>query len=427
MKIKSEVLRSLIKRVDIVAKDGRSLQLGTIKAKNNLYLQAMCSSPDETVHTVINLPLNQEQNGDEFATVIRSKEFIIADCVASLSDEDVSIEMKGTKLEFSNKISNVTIDTLLGSVNAINTDSTNTKFSLEVNREAFLAALKDASRYQGDDSLANVVMHVKKESIIISSANQCAISYATVGCKVTPGPKWEDACASYTPVNEEEEAGCDTAVPGIFISYLVSALSLSSAERVYMIVDNKYLYLRYDGYSIISVRLSERFSKLNVIRANVELPSSECFAVEKASLEAAVKLLRKRLDLNKELSAGVGIHLTLKKGVLVLSIADNKVMVPVVESSSKGITYEMYISPALLESAINICKPGNILIKKSEACKNGFICANGSVKDGFADKAVRTMIMRLHDDQSRQQEARFASGLTEKEAKQKEEKKDGVE
>lgn len=413
MKIKSNALRNLIKRVEIVAKDGWNLHLSGVQSKAGPFLQALCIAPDETIQTIVNMPLEDGQ--PDFQATIKSKEFIIADGVASLSESNVSIAVDGSKLVSSNEVSTMTIDMIEAEVKGVKADKGNSKYSLEMNREDLLAILKSASRYLDDNYLPNVVLHVKERSITASGTNRNAVGYAMAECVVQPGTTWDDACASYKPASPDEAPGCDTAVPGIFISYLISALALSNANKVSLIVDNKYLHLRYDGYSIISVRLSERIPQINMFWNIVEAPAEECFAVEKSRFEAAVKLLRKRLDINKHLSANVGIHIAICKKNLEVSVAGNKVQVPVVESSG-AISYEMYVTPAYLESAIAACKAGNILIKKTAACENGFICANGTVKDGFSPKTSRTLFMMLDTNVAKQSEARFASGIIEDDA-----------
>ena len=123
------------------------------------------------------------------------------------------------------------------------------------------------------------------------------------------------------------------------------------------------------------------------------------------------------MDINKALSANVGIHLTINKKSLEVSVAANKVKVPIVESSGK-VSYDMYVTPAYLLTAIEACKAGNILIKKSAACEKGFICANGTVKDGFSAKVSRILFMMLDAKVAQQSEARFASGNTKEDAKE---------
>lgn len=414
MRIKSNVLRSLIKRIDIVAKDGWNLQLSTIQVKTGIFLQALCMAPDETVQTIVNMPLEDGESG--FRAAVKSREFVIADGVAALSEKDVSIAAEGSKLVFSNDISTMAVDMVEAEVRGVNADKKNSKYSLEINKEEILTILKNAIRYLDDNRSPNVVLHVKERSITASGTNCNAVGYAMAECMVQQGTKWDDACASYKPLSPNEAPGCDTAVPGTFVSFLIGALTLSNAGNVSLIVDNKYLHLRYDGNSIISVRLSERIPQLNRFWSIVEAHAEECFAVEKSRFEAAARLIRRRLDLNKALAASVGIHLTIHKGCLELSVADNKVQVPVVESSSKP-SYDMYVTPMYLESAIAACKAGNILIKKTPTCEGGFICANGTVKDGFSLKASRTLFMMLDTNVARQSEARFASGIVKDDAK----------
>lgn len=416
IKINSQALINLIKGIDIIAKEGWNLQLSTASASKGKFLQALCIAPDETIQTVVSTPLENDQ--PDFAAIIKSKEFVIADGIAALSKSDVHVDAKGSKLVFSNDMCNIAMDMVTAEVKRVAVKKECCKYSLEIERTELLDILKHAIRYLNDDTTPNVILHVKERSITASGTNRNAVGYATADCMVQQGAKWDEACSSYEPVSPEEAPGCDTAIPGKFVSILISALSLSKANRVSLIVDNKYLHLRYDSYGIISVRLSERIMKLNMFWNIVEAPAEECFAVEKSCFEAAVKLICRRLDINKALSANVGIHLTINKKNLEVSVAANKVQVPIVESSGK-VSYDMYVTPAYLLTAIEACKAGNILIKKSAACEKGFICANGTVKDGFSSKVSRILFMMLDAKVAQQSEARFASGITKEDAKEK--------
>lgn len=415
IKINSQALINLIKGIDIIAKEGWNLQLSTASASKGKFLQALCIAPDETIQTVVSTPLENDQ--PDFAAIIKSKEFVIADGIAALSKSDVHVDAKGSKLVFSNDMCNIAMDMVTAEVKRVAVKKECCKYSLEIERTELLDILKHAIRYLNDDTTPNVILHVKERSITASGTNRNAVGYATADCMVQQGAKWDEACSSYEPVSPEEAPGCDTAIPGKFVSILISALSLSKANRVSLIVDNKYLHLRYDSYGIISVRLSERIMKLNMFWNIVEAPAEECFAVEKSCFEAAVKLICRRLDINKALSANVGIHLTINKKNLEVSVAANKVQVPIVESSGK-VSYDMYVTPAYLLTAIEACKAGNILIKKSAACEKGFICANGTVKDGFSSKVSRILFMMLDAKVAQQSEARFASGITKEDAKE---------
>lgn len=413
MNIKRGILENLIKRIGIVAKDGWNLQMATKQVRSGLFLQALCMAPDETVQTIVNMPL--ESGEPDFRKTIKSKEFIIIDGLAALSENDVAIDIKGSKLKFSNDVSTMEVDVVASEVKGANADKSNSKYSLEINKDEFLEILKNVIRYANSNFYPNVILHVKERSITVSGLDSNAVCYAKAECLTQPGAKWDEACSAYEPLTPDEKPGCDTAVPTMFISYLISALALSSANSVSLIVDSKYLHLRYDNYSIISVRLCERILKVNKFWSVVEAPPEECFAVEKFRFEAAVRLLRKRLDLNKALAANVGIHLTVHKKALVVSVADNTVQVPIVESSDHP-TYDMYVAPAYLDFAIAACKAGNILIKKIPAYEQSFICANGTVKDGFSPKASRTLFMMLNMNTAQQSEARFASGTVKEDA-----------
>ncbi len=406
--INNQSLINLIKGIGIIAKDGWNLQLSSAQAATGKFLQALCIAPDETVQTVVTTPLENDQ--PDFAAIIKSNEFIISEGIAGLSKSNVHIAAKESKLIISNDMSTIAVDMVKAEVKGVAVNKQNCKYSLEMDRIELLEILKHAIRYLNDDVTPNVILHVKEQSITASGTNRNAVGYARADCKVQPGDKWDEACASYEPISSDEKPGCDTAIPGKFVSYLISALSLSKVNRVNLIVDNKYLHLRYDGYSILSVRLSERIMKLNMFWDIVEAPAEECFAVEKSRFESAVKLIRRRLEINKALSANVGIHLTIRKKSLEVSVAANKVQVPIVESSGK-ISYDMYVTPSYLETAIDACKAGNILIKKSAKCEKGFICANGSVKDGFSLKVPRILFMMLDAKIAQQSEARFASGV----------------
>jgi len=408
IQIHSQLLIDQIKRIGIIAKDGWNLQLSTAQAKTGKFFQALCMAPDETVQTVVNMPL--EDNQPDFAATIKSNEFVIADGIAALSKSDINIAAKGSKLVYSNDMSTIAVDMVEAEIKRVAINMQYCKYSLEMDRTELLEILKHAIRYLNDDISPNVILHVKERSITASGTNRNAVGYAMADCVTRHGAKWDEACASYEPASPKEAPGCDTAVPGKFVLFLISALSLSKVNRVSLIVDNKYLHLRYDGYSIISVRLSERIIKLNMFWNVVETPAEECFAVEKSCFEAAVKLICRRLEINRALSANVGIHLTIHKKALEVSVAANKVQVPIVESSGK-VFYDMYVTPAYLMTAIEACKTGNILIKKSAACENGFICANGTVKDGFSAKSSRTLFMMLDANVAKQSEARFASGI----------------
>ena len=363
-----------------------------------------------------------------FKKTVKSKEFIIVDGVVALSENDISIDAKGSKLIFANELSTIAVDMLETEVKGISADKSNSKYSLEISRDALLEILKISICYIDDNLWPNVVLHVKEQSITATGTNGNAIAYAKAECTVQPGAKWDDACAAYVASiksnapTQNDMPGCDTAIPATFITYLISALTLSNASSVNLIVDNKYLHLRYDANSIISVRLSSKIPPVNSFWSIAETPPEECFAVEKSRFEAAVKLIRKRLDINKAVGANVGIHLTTHKKAFEISVADNNVQVPIVESSAHP-SYDKYVAPAYLESAISACKAGNILIKITPGYEKFFICANGTVKDGFTPKAPRILFAMLNPDTAKQSEARFASGKEIEKKDAKEEKK----
>lgn len=406
--VESEVLRAMIRRVGVISAQDRSLIVRSVKGKNGQFVQLVCASPDETVETVITAPAKEADEGTE--AVINSADFALADCVASM-EETVTIKVSDKKdcVDFSGKGANVSVRALSGNVTFVNPDPENGRLSLEIDREKLLSLLKNTLKFVGDDEkVRNVLLHAKEQSLTAYGCNGNCLCYATAPCRVTPGKKWEEACGQHALL-EGEAPGCDTAIPGTFVSCLVSALSISGAQTVSAVLDNKYLFLRYDENSILGVRLSARYIQADKFRLLMDQASASCLAVEKSALEGAVRLLKKRLgaERNDSMKRSLSIHLHSGGGKLTASVANNRVAVEVLENDETDA--DAYFNPDYLDAAISTCGAGNVLLKILEK-PAGIVIGNGSAKDGFSPEAFQTLIMVVNPDYARERESKFASG-----------------
>lgn len=406
--VESEVLKAVIKRIGVVAAPDRSVIIRSVKGKNGWFMQCVCASQDETVETVITAPVKSAT--EDTQVVIGSSELALADCVGAMEDVvTLKISDKGEGIDFVGKNANISLRTLSGNVAFVNPDPENGRFSLEIDREKFLGLLKNTMKFVGEEEkVRNILLHAKEQSLTAYGCNGNCLCFATASCRVMPGKKWEEACGQHETM-EGELPGCDTAIPGGFASYLVSALSISTAQSVSAILDNKYLFLRYDESSIIGVRLSSSFIQVGKFRQLMEAASGSCLAVEKASLEGAVKLLRKRLgaERNDAMKRSLSIHLQMEGGKLIASVANNRVAVEVLENADADA--DAYFNPDYLDAAISTCSAGNILIKFMEQ-PSGIILGGGNAIDGFSPEAFQTMILVVNPEFARQYESKFASG-----------------
>ena len=408
IEVESEVLKAMIKRIGVVAAPDRSVIVRSVKGKGGWYVQCVCASRDETVETVITAPVKSADEGAE--AVISSAEFALADCVASM-EETVSVRIsdKGDCVDFLGKNSNVSLRTLSVGVGFVNPDPENGRFSMEIDRERFLSLLKNSLKFVGEEErVRNVLLHAKEQSLTAYGCNGNCLCYATAPCRVMPGKKWEDACGQHE-LQDGELPGCDTAIPGGFVSYLVSSLSLSTAQIVSAILDNKYLFLRYDDSSIIGVRLAASFVQVSRFRQLMDAAGGTCLALEKSALEGAVRLLKKRLaaERNDSMKRSLSIHLKTENGKLIASVANNRVAVGILENSETDA--DAYFNPEYLDAAISTCAAGNVLVKVMEK-PAGIVLGNGSVEGGVSPEAFQTMILVVNPEYARQSESKFASG-----------------
>lgn len=410
----NDSMRSLVSKIKVVT---GKLALEAVKSEEEVVtLSAACVSDNETVQTVLQAECKKNSLKEgSFACIVKSIDFVVmAEAVISLDDGPIQLILNKT-LTIKNKMASMNVDILADTdVKACAVNQEKSRFMMVTGRLDMLHLVKDCSRFwavdDGKAAIANTVWHITEHAVTASSCSGVIFAYDTVPARVVAGKEWDTACNAYAANHKDEEKGCDIAVPGMFMSYLSSALVMSGMEKVQVLVDNKYLHLLYAEKSMLSIRLSADVLDMKKYIEMVLAPAETMLSLDKGKFELSVKVLKKKLELSKVLAQGVPLHFSIQKGNLISRVGENTIAIPLIEKSENDVS--LYMSAALLESALATEKAGNVVLKMD--CQK-LILYNGSVENGPAAASTKVMVIGVHPEEGKKAEARFNAGIMEEE------------
>ena len=424
---------TLVKRISILSEGSLYLSCGKDK-EEHLFLQAEVAIKDETKQMRDAVPVSLGgKDAETIDCVVKASEFVaMANEVLSFDkEEDLVLEQVTGKLILKNKQVKLDIHLIEESVE-LKSVSNETVLMAQIYNADLSYLLKDICKFYDPDGnqkseLKNMEFIFSGKSLSVSGTTGYVFGYDRVNAAVKPGAMWKDAADAYKQKHPDEDAVV-IAVPGVFTGFLASALATSSMEKVVMIIDDKYMHLRIDNMAMASIRLTDKCQDMSVFKQKFAEEPEQAFAVDKAVFESAVKMLDRKLSLEKAVGAGVPLHLAQKGKNLVIEVCDNKVEVPVVEGCVDDL--DIYVLPKLLMDIMNPVKAGNMLIRVVPHLKaHVFVCGNGSIADGFSDGSAKTLAQCFLNNLAEQAQARFAAGksVEEKKKEKKAEKKSGDE
>lgn len=305
------------------------------------------------------------------------------------------------------------------SVEAIGSD---TLLTAQLSRKSLLSVLKHNHFYDVEnEQTMSINFKITDESLDGACTNGVMFVRQQMNvdaCK--HGSLWEKV---------EKEGGVSFAINGLLASILERSLSTSEQEKVVVTVDTKYLHLMYDGGCLASVRLAKSSANTSTADDIIGAKTSNVFAVDKAQLDSAVKIMATKLTLSKGVGEDVPILLTGSKDGLILSVGDNRVPVACGEGSAEGV--EIYVAPNILKDSIGVAEAGNIRIgvnnfETPKGIRQYIIIGNGTVADGIKKDSATVIASPINAVVGEKEQARFAMGKTKADADKKAEDTDSA-
>lgn len=436
IKINRDKAYAWIKKVDILSSEGTvSLFCGT-DSNNKLYLSAEIASTDETRQLEASVEASRVGKADVIQhVVVKAADFVsMAGEVIGYGnadkDKEITLEQKKGKLIISKDNIRLDIDILADSAVVLQKKEVErTVFVSQLYTADLLHLLKDCGRfYEADGSietLRNLELICTDTSLSLAGGTRYIFGYDRVNCKVKHAAKWDEAAASYRQSFPNETNGVLIALPGIFAGILATALASTDKEMVVIMVDDRYLHLKFDELACISVRLTAKSQDFSKFKQIMTAQGEQEFCLDKSQLESAVRILSKKLNLSKEIGSGVPLRFCAGKNKnMVVSIADNRIEVPFVDGSVDGL--DLFVLPKLIMDILTSVKTGNVLVKVVEYMKGKSVVmvGNGDVESGYADGTTKALAMIFDRESGEQAQARYLNGLTQEEA-EKATKKEG--
>lgn len=408
---------NLVKRIAILSNESYvSLSCGK-NDKEKMFLQIAIASADGTRQLKDAVPVALEKHAQAISCVTKASDFctIAGEILRYGKEEDLILEQIPGKLIIRNTQVRLDVNLVAMEVD-IQDVSEDAMLIGQIYTKDLSHLLKDCGRFFDPDgvkqeALKNLEFVFNAESVSVTGCTGYAIGYDRVNAKVKPGSLWETAAKAYAEINKEEgNESVQVAVPGIFINTLVSALDSTVMEKVIMVVDKKYLHLKFDAMACVSVRLSDRCQNMKAFKNMIAAEGEPLFAIDKEQFEASIRLLDKKLNLDKAVGAGVPLHLSQKDNNLAVSVADNTVQIPLAEGSVTGL--DVYLLPKLLLTCLSTIRPGNVLVKvvTNGANQTVLVLGNGTLESGYSDGATKTLVVCFNHDSGEQMHARFAAG-----------------
>ncbi len=423
--LSKETARALAKKAGIVAAQDRIIGLNAGKTEKGVILRSICAAPDETVGLQLNTFCESgslKGEGETFECAVKSAEFVsILEAVASVAGEGdkVSLTLKKSALTVKTKAVELKLDTVeIANVIAISADQQTSRFVAKLGKADLLHLLKDSAVwYEDTDKICNTIWYIRAKSLSVHSSNGSALAYDTAPAAVKPGVNWEKGVEVYKKAHPDSEDTCLINVPGMFVGVLASALAQTDMEKITIMADAKYLHVLLDS-GMVSVRLAgSGYDPSAFIQwINAEIPAT--VLVDKATLETAVKLIRKRVALAKGVSNMLGICLKGSDKGLFIKVGDNAMLVPFVGGNKDAAAdVEFYINPKFLEEGLNTVANGTMVLKVADR----YVAFGNGDENAFAVGANKLMVMGITPNEAKKAEADFVAGVdvTAKEEKEK--------
>ena len=426
LNLSKENAKALAKKLAIVAAQDRVIGLSAVKTEKGVILMAVCAAPDETVGMQLKTVCENSSlkgEGETFECAVKSTEFVsIVEAVASMAGEGdkVGLILKKGSLTAKTKAVELKMDTIeMTNVTAIAADQQTSRFVAKLGKADLLHLLKDAAVWYGDtEKICNSIWYIRNKSISVHSSEGHALAYDSAPAAVKPGVNWTKGTEAYEKAHPDSEETCCVNVPGMFVGILTSALLQTEMEKVTLMADAKYMHILLNDSGMASVRLagSGYDPSMFIQWINAEVPAT--VLVDKATLEGAVKLIRKRVALAKGVSDMLGICLKgSEKGILV-KVGDNSMLVPFVGGDKEAAAdVEFYINPKLFEEGLNTVASGTMVLKITDR----YVAFGNGDENAFAIGANKLIIMGILTEQAKKAEADFVAGV-DVTAKAKEEK-----
>lgn len=433
IKINKDEAAALVKKVAILSNEGAvSLSCGT-DANDKLYLSAEMASADETRQLEVAVAAFRVGKAEAIQCVVKAADFVsMAGEVISYGNagKDIVLEQKNGKLIIRKDNIRMDVDILTDTVVELQKkDAERTVFVSQLYTADLLHLLKDCGRFYDLDgkleTLRNLELICTNSSLSVAGGTGYTFGYDCVNSKAKPAAKWDEAVAAYKQSFPNEADGVLIALPGMFAGILATALATTDKEMVVLMVDDKYLHLKFDELACISVRLTAKSQDFSRFKQIISAQGEQEFCLDKSQLDAAVKILGKKLSLSKEVGSGVPLRFCAGKGKsMVVSVADNHVEIPLVEGSADGLN--IFVMPKLIADILAPVKAGNVLIKAIQYMNGRFVVTvgNGDVKGGYMNGTTKALVMTFDQEMGEQAQARYLSGLTQKEAEKQENAKE---
>jgi len=285
-------------------------------------------------------------------------------------------------------------------------------FKAQLDRKALLSLIKHNRFYDAENErTSSIGFTITDESLVASCTNMVLFVRQAMDVAVCEhGSLWEKV---------EKDDGVTFAIPGLLAQVIERSLASSEQEKVIITVDTKYLHLMYDAGCLVSVRLSATAGSAAAVAKILSSKGDSVFAVDKATLESALKIIATKLSLSKGVGEDVPVLLSGDKNGLLLSVCDNKVLVSCSEGNTEGV--EVYVAPDLLRDAVSVAESGNVRIAVvGNGSKSFLTIGNGTVKDGIKKESAGVVAAPVDSESGEKEQSRFASGKSKKDAKKEE-------
>lgn len=419
--IKSEMAQKFFERVSISGAEVVKFFGGEVKSGKIIIADLV--SKDSCRQMRVATPVTSDGDISGFTVKVADICQLASAIMAYDREADLKIKVSDGGVKVGLSVGKVSMDVSTveegASVEAVGSD---TLFTAQLGRKALLSVLKHNHFYDVDsEQTMSINFNVTDEVLAGACTDKCVFvkqEMAVDNCK--HGTIWEKA---------EKEGGVAFAINGLLANVLERSLASSEQEKVIVTVDTKYLHLMYDAGCLASVRLAKSTSNTSTADVILGSKSSCVFAVDKAQLDSAIKIMATKLTLSKGVGEDVPVLLSGDKNGLVLSIGDNRVPVACGEGSAEGV--DIYVAPNILKDAIGVADAGNIRVSVNDVetpkgVKHFLTIGNGTVADGIRKDSAAVIAAPIDSATGEKEQARFAMGKTKADAKKQTEETESV-
>lgn len=409
--ISNATANMFVERIAIIGADAVRLAAG--EAQGRQVLVADLVTKDEARQMRVAVPVKYSGEISPF-TVQVADLCQIANAILNFDKEaDLKIKVSDGGVSVSLSAGKVSMDVpVVAEGKVIEAVGSEALFTAQLDRKALLSVIKHNRFFDPEnEKTMSIGFTINDESLVVSCTNMVLFvrqAMSVAGCK--HGSIWEKA---------EKEDGVSFAIPGLLAQVIERSLASSTQEKVVVTVDTKYMHVMYDGGCLASVRLAAVAGSAAAVAKIIAAKGDCVFAVDKAKLESALKIIATKLSLSKGVGEDVPVLLSGSKDGLLLSVCENKVLVACGEGSADGA--EIYVAPDLLRDAISVSDSGNVRIAIIKNGEKSFITlGNGTVADGIKKDAAGVVAAPVSSETGEKEQSRFASGKSKKEAKKAE-------